>query len=768
MTKNNNKQPKKGFRSVDQSGTMIPTRQLLLQFFSEKNKPITFEQIAERFELNSLPERTGLSARLNRMQKSGILLLNRKNRFALTEKLDIQSGTVIGHASGFGFVACDSKCDDVYLNPAQMKRVMHGDRVLVRVIKNDRKGKTSGIIIELLSDFHRSIVGRYYIESGIGFVEPRDARINKTIAIPADNQGLAESGETVVVTLRNHPIESQHLIGVITEVLGKPGTPEMEIDLVIRKHDIPNTWPDEIDLELSKITSLTEFQFTSLKREDIRHLPLCTIDGEDARDYDDAVYCEKLKSGWKLLVAIADVSNYIKPNSLLDQEALKRGNSVYFPNHVVPMLPEALSNNWCSLIPDEDRFCMVCEMHFNSKGNRQSFRFYPAIMRSHARLTYNLVEQIINKEGSDIEAKWSTMYPHIERLNNLVDKLLQLRKDRGGIEFEFPEPLIQFGEDQLIEKITIRERNKAHKLIEECMLSANICAAEFIQGKDHYTGIYRNHEGPGIDALKDLRSFLNDYALQLGGGEKPTALDYTALINDVSERTELSSTIQTVLLRSLKQANYSTDPLGHFALNYPLYTHFTSPIRRYPDLVVHRLIKYILQKAQQDKIGPTGHSVAQIADQCSFTERRAEEATREVVSWLKAMYLTDKVGDTFSGVISGVREFGIFVQLDEILIDGMVHVTGLGNDYYHYDAQSHQLEGERSHQKYRLGDKVEVNVLRVDVDNLKVDFELSDVANDDQPPPRSKHKLNRTLTPKNHKQKTAKKSNNKKHRKKHK
>ncbi len=716
--------PGAGFRVAASSGIAVPARMQILEFLRVTNQPCSLEKICSHFGLQQPEGIRALSGRLERMKKNGYVLVDRKTRYGLPEKMDIVAGRVIGHARGFGFVIPDMGGEDLYLHHNQMRKVLHGDRVLAKTRAIDSRGRKEGVVVEVLVDKHREIVGHFHVESAIGFVEPDDVRFARDISIPKNKFNGAKSGDIVVVRISKHPVEHQHAVGEVIDVLGQDLAPGMETEIALRKHDIPHRWPVEVEQQLKSMGDLLHNVRPHKNRIDIRELPLVTIDGVDARDFDDAVYCEKAGSGWRLIVAIADVSHYVRPDSALDREAYNRGNSVYFPNRVVPMLPESLSNGICSLKPDEDRYCMVCDMQVNKPGEVKDFRFYPGLMRSKARLTYELVNAIVSEKDKNQRDSWRSIAGHLDHLYELSLCFRQRREIRGAVEFEFPEPYIQFDDQKRIRRISARQRNEAHRLIEECMLAANVCAAEFLRTHKGYDAIYRNHAGPDADALVDLRKFLSGLGLNLGGGNNPQARDYSKLVASVSSRTDIAGVVQSVLLRSLNQAVYSAEQLGHFALAYPVYSHFTSPIRRYCDLVVHRQVRQILDGGESREFAPSGIGTGQIGEHCSFTERRAEDAVRDVIAWLKAEFMQQKVGEEFNGLISGVREFGIFVQLSEIFVEGLVHVTALGNDYYHFDPARFQLQGERSNQRFRLGDKVRVRVVRVDMDEAKIDFEL--------------------------------------------
>jgi ribonuclease R len=590
-------------------------------------------------------------------------------------------------------------------------------------------------------------VGRYHIESDVGFVIPDNPKIQQEVLVTPGRALDAKPGQFVEVKITHWPTQRFQPQGDIVEVIGNYMAPGMEIDVALRSFDIPHVWPQAVLKEAARFKPEVE-EKDKHKRVDLRHLPFVTIDGEDARDFDDAVYCEK-PGGWKLLtggfrlyVAIADVSHYVKVGSALDKEAELRGNSVYFPERVVPMLPEELSNGLCSLNPHVDRLAMVCEITLNKSGKMTDYQFYEAVIHSHARLTYNkvstMLEQPKSAEGKRLGGEYAEVLPHLKQLYSLYKVLLKARHTRGAIDFETQETRIVFGGDRKIAEIKPTERNDAHKLIEECMLCANVATAAFLQ-KHEIPALYRVHDAPPLERQEKLRAFLGELGLSLHKGkEGPTPKDYQALLEQIQGRPDFH-VIQTVMLRSLSQAVYSAENNGHFGLNYEAYAHFTSPIRRYPDLLVHRAIRSVIRSRRDTphvrREGATSMPKAriypydeaaleQLGEQCSMTERRADEATRDVTNWLKCEFMKDRVGESFPGVITAVTGFGLFVELTDIYVEGLVHVTAMPGDYYHFDPLHHRLSGERSGRSFRLGDSVEVRVMRVDLDERKIDVEL--------------------------------------------
>ena len=721
----------------------IPSREVILELLNAADSPLDHDGIAARLALAEPEQLDALRKRLRAMERDGQLMVNRRGDYGLVDKMNLLHCKVQGHRDGYGFaIPVAAGEEDVYVSARQMNFVFDGDEVLVRVTGVDRRGRQEGKVVEVLERAHRNIVGRYQEESGIGYVIAENSRINHQILIPPREKGKAVSGQIVTAEITDFPTRQLGAKGRIIEILGDHMDPGLEIDVAIRSHGIPWEWPEAVVDEAGRLEA-EPLEEDKQNRVDLRKLPFVTIDGEDARDFDDAVYCEKRTlGGWRLWVAIADVSHYVRPGSALDEEAAHRGNSVYFPEKVVPMLPEALSNGLCSLKPAVDRLAMVCEMELSRAGKPSKYTFYEAVIHSHARLTYTQVGEVLEKGAHpDVDKR---RVPDLKRLHSLYKVLRAARDKRGAIDFETVETRIIFNEQRKIEAIVPVIRNDAHKLIEECMLSANVAAADFFEANG-VPMLYRVHEGPTEEKLENLRKFLGELGLDLAGGLKPTPLHYQRLLQQIEER-EDAHVIQTMLLRSLRQAVYQAENGGHFGLHYPAYAHFTSPIRRYPDLLVHRGIRRVI-RAQKKGQGvqrvrgaspiPMGsifpydiQAIATYGAHCSMTERRADDATREVQAWLKCEYLQDHVGDEFNGVVSAVTNFGLFVELEGIYIEGLVHITALPSDYYNFDASHQRLLGERSGRSFQLGGRVRVQVARVDLDDKKIDLELID----SQPP----------------------------------
>lgn len=706
----------------------IPSREFILQIIREQNSPMSREEIFAALGIFEGEQQEAMRRRLRAMENDGQLVFTKRKCYALPEKLDLLKGMVIGHREGFGFLQVEGKKEDFFIPNVQMQKVMHGDYVLAQPNGVDRKGRPEVRIVRVLEASKKQIVGRFFLEQGIGYVVPDDSRITRDILIPDNARLGARMGQVVVVELHPRTVPFFQPIGKITEILGENMAKGMEVEIAIRKHDIPHSFPSAVEKQLKKWAEDVPEE-AKHGRVDLRDLPLVTIDGEDARDFDDAVFCQKQGKGWKLWVAIADVSYYVRPKSALDTEAYNRGNSVYFPNRVVPMLPEKLSNGLCSLNPQVDRLCMVCEITLSAKGKMTDYRFYEAVMNSHARLTYNKVAKILEKDTVLCE-RYASLVPHLQDLHDMYQALVKARQQRGAIEFETIESKFIFNALGRIERIEPVVRNDAHKIIEECMILANIASANFME-KHQEPALYRIHAVPSEEKLTAFRSFLAECGLSLSGGSKPTPTDYAQLLEQIKQRPD-HELIQTMLLRSMSQAVYSADNIGHFGLALEEYAHFTSPIRRYPDLTLHRGIKYLLakQKGSKRKTTDTGGYHYKLDEMdvfgahCSSTERRADDATREVADWLKCEYMQDHVGEVFDGVISSVTGFGFFVRLNDLFIDGLVHISGLANDYYLFDMPKQRLIGENSGMIFRLGDTVKVRVEAVSLEQKQIDFSL--------------------------------------------
>ncbi len=711
-------------REASKYESPIPSREFILALLKEADRLMTREELTAACNLTEEGDVEAMRRRLRAMERDGQLLRNRRGGYGLVERMDMVRGRIIGHPDGFGFLVPDEGGDDLFMSPREMRMVLNGDRVVARVTGIDRRGRREGSVVEVLERNTHRVVGRIYFERGISFVDPDHKRLTQEIQIPPEDTGGAEHGQFVTAEIIAQPSRRAGPIGRVVEVIGDHMAPGMEIDVAIRAHELPLEWPDAVEDEIQHLAETVPAE-AAREREDLRELPLVTIDGADSRDFDDAVFCKRTPRGWRLTVAIADVSHYVKPGTALDTEGQLRGNSVYFPERVIPMLPEVLSNGLCSLNPDVDRLCMVCEMYVDEEGKITRSRFTDAVMRSHARLTYDEVAAMLIDGDQALRAKYAGVIDNLEQLHALYKVLRKIRSKRGAIDFETTETRIAFGADRKIERIVPVVRNDAHKIIEECMIAANVCTARFL-GRHKMPTLYRVHEGPQADKLTDLREFLGELGLSLGGGDKPRAGDYAKLLKSIQTRPD-AHLIQTVMLRSMSQARYSPDNIGHFGLAHDDYLHFTSPIRRYPDLLVHRAIRHHLYAEDKSPraFAYTTSDMQSLGEHCSMTERRADEATRDAVDWLKCEYMLDKVGEEYDGIITSVTSFGIFVELQEIYVEGLVHITALQNDYYHFDPAGHRLRGDRTGRMYRLGDAVQVKVVRVDLDERKMDFELA-------------------------------------------
>ena len=712
-------------REREQYEQPLPSREFVLQVLTEQGVPVEQEALCALLQIT--PEEEDLfSRRLRAMERDGQIMRNRKRAICVVDKLDLIKGKVQGHPDGFGFLIPEDGSADLVLSEKEMHRVLHGDTVMARVGGEDRRGRREAKIVEVLEHANTRVVGRLYEEHGIKFVVAENRRISQDFLVAAGEHGGAQAGQVVMLEIMQQPSKHAQPIGRIVEVLGNYADPGMEIEIALRKHDLPNEFPHEARRQAEHFSPEVKPEDYA-GRESVAHLPLVTIDGETARDFDDAVYCEPNGKGFRLVVAIADVSAYVKPGDALDREAINRGNSVYFPRRVIPMLPEELSNGLCSLNPKVERLCMVCDMQISTEGELLGHRFYPSVMFSHARLTYTQVADMLANPQGETARQYAAVLPHINHLHQLFHTLLQAREKRGAIDFETVETQMIFNDQGKIEKIVPVVRNDAHKLIEECMLAANVCAAAFLKEHAHPV-LYRVHQGPTPEKLEAVREFFKEFGLQLGGGDEPQAGDYSKLLREIKGRPDYAL-LQTVMLRSLRQAVYAPENLGHFGLGYEAYAHFTSPIRRYPDLLVHRAIKAVLAGKQYKP----QLKWAELGVHCSLTERRADDATRDVEAWLKCFFMRDHLGSVFDGSISSVTGFGLFVSLDDLYVEGLVHVSELGADYYHFDPAKHQMLGERSGKRYRLGDRVRVKVVRVDMESTKIDFVLESAPGDGEP-----------------------------------
>ena len=698
----------------------IPDRDSLVRALSDAGAPMDLDAIAAGFGLSEPDELRALSRRLFAMQRDGQVMRNRKQGYAPADKLDLVRGTVRGHADGHGFLTPDEGGERIYLAPRQMQGIMHGDRVLVRPFERTRDARLEGVVVEVLERGRREVVGRFWRESGIAFVRPDDSRFHQDLLVPKGSEGRARTGQMVVAAVVEPPTADSPPIGRVSEVLGEHMAPGIEVDVAVRRHALPEEWPEEVQAEAARLGGEVE-EDDKASRWDLRALPLVTIDGEDAQDFDDAVVCSPTPKGWRLIVAIADVAHYVRSGTALDDEARRRGTSVYFPGRVVPMLPEALSNGLCSLRPEEDRLCLACEMFIDREGRILRSRFREALMRSHARLVYEEVADLLGSGRRGGGAGFRVPPEHLRHLHALFEVLHEARSRRGALDFDTAETRILLDDSGEVAAIEPRRRTDAHRLIEECMIAANVAAARFL-ARNQRLFLYRVHDGPTKEKAQELRAFLAPQGLRLGGGDEPQPRDYADLIERSSSRPD-AALIHTVLLRSLAQAVYTPANVGHFGLALAAYSHFTSPIRRYPDLIAHRVIKDLLRGGSSESALQSRREMETLGEHTSMTERRAEEATREVEFRLKCRFMQGRIGEVHHGRVSGVTGFGLFVTLEELDVDGLVHVSSLGADYFHHDPIHHEMRGERSERVFRLGDRIEVVVSRVDPGEGKIDLD---------------------------------------------
>jgi ribonuclease R len=698
-----------------------PERRDILGLLEDQGRPLQRREIVERLGVTSEISREILRRRLKAMVRDGQLIKNRRGAYGLPARMDLVSGRVSAHKDGFGFVIPDDGESDLYLSPRQMRSVLHGDRVLASVVGLDARGRREGAVAEILERAHSRVVGRFVEESGIALIVPDDPRISHDILVPLGDTGGARPGQVVVVEITQQPAERQPPVGRVIEILGKSGAPGMATEIALRNFDIPWEWPEGVEDQAADFGAVVTEDMT-VGRRDLRDLPLVTIDGADARDFDDAVFAQRRNNGWRLVVAIADVATYVKPGTGLDREALNRATSVYFPQRVVPMLPEALSNGLCSLKPDEDRLCLVCDMSINDSGTVTRARFDAAVMRSQARLTYDQVWEWIVSGEPEIRPGAAAVSAALRDLYGLYKALRRARTQRGAIDFESTEVQFRFDERGAVEDIVPYERNDAHMLIEECMITANVEAANFLL-RQHIAAPFRAHEPPPPDKLESLEQFLRGLGIRVPWKGRPQPRHFEQIAQQVKGRDD-RHLVMAVLLRAQSLASYQAVNTGHFGLALTAYAHFTSPIRRYPDLLVHRAIHHVLEHRGARGYPLEREQMEKLAEQCSHRSRRAEEAERDVNDRLKAIFMERHIGDDFKGQVTGVTSFGLFVEITRNHVSGLVHITSLPNDYYHFDPVVHRLTGDRTGKVFQLAQKVTVRVMAVNVEDRKIDFEL--------------------------------------------
>ena len=699
----------------------IPTRQDVLDHLEREAGPLNQKEILRALRVKGAAAREGMVNRLNAMVRDGDLVVTKGGAFGIPKEMNLTPGTVIGHPDGYAFLSPDQGDADIFIPAKYARMALHGDRVAVRITGMDKRDRPEGMIVKVLDRANEKIVGRFFKEGGVGFVEPDNRRINQDVIIPPGKHLKAKPGDYVTVNITDQPDKRHQPIGEVIERIGTPTTPGMATELAIRSYDIPDEWPDEVVDQAAAIPDTVSSR-AKKDRLDLRDKPFVTIDGEDARDFDDAVFVEKNKQGWTLWVAIADVAHYVRPGTPLDEEAITRGTSVYFPNRVIPMLPEKLSNGLCSLNPKVDRLAMVAELRLGPRGATKEHRFHQAVIRSHARLTYNQVQAYLDGEKQHGVPK--PVANPVRRLNDLYQLLAKRREQRGALDIDTTETYLILTEDDQIEAIKPRERVESHRIIEEFMIAANVAAAEFVS-KAEMPALYRVHAEPDEEKVRDLKMLLSSLKVSMGGGDRPTPAHFARVLERAKERPE-KHLIQTAVLRSMMMAVYAPKNEGHFGLALEGYAHFTSPIRRYPDLLLHRAIKATLKEKGHLEPRPDGDEMRALGESCSMTERRADEATRDAVARMKCEYMAARVGEVFDGRISSVTGFGLFVELTDVYVEGLVHITSLPRDYYEHQRELHQLVGRKTKRTYRLGDSIRVTVARVDVEEKKIDFILSD------------------------------------------
>lgn len=723
-TKTRGPRPAKHRRQPEPAAVRVPDGQTAISAaLKDAGRPLTFDELAECLKQTGRGARERLTAELEAMVQAGELVRNRRDEYCLRERLPLTVGVVSAHKDGYGFVMPEDRSTPIFLPPRQMLEVIHGDRVAVRTTGVDFRGRPEGKIAKILERGTQEIVGRLYDESGICFVVPDNPRIGHRVLVPRDRIGGAKPGQVVLVKLIEQPTKTAQPLGHVTRVLGEHAAPGMETEIAIHSHGLPFEFPREAIEEAEKFGAQVSAA-AKRDREDIRELPLVTIDGEDARDFDDAVWCEAVRGGWRLIVAIADVAAYVLPDSALDREAQHRGTSVYFPNRVLPMLPEALSNGLCSLNPNVDRLCLACEMRVTAEGKVTRSRFFEGVMRSRARLTYTKVAAFLANPAAVQDEEVRALGPQLSELHALFRALHRARIERGALDFDAPELKVRFDADGRVAAFVEYTRNDAHRLIEECMIAANVQAAKFLK-KHKVPTLYRVHGQPEEDRLEQLRQFLQGFGIHLPTDRDLEPKDLSAVLHKIAGNEE-AELIETVVVRSLPQAVYQPENIGHFGLALSEYVHFTSPIRRYPDLMVHRGIRHVLRGGDGASFDWSAHAMLQLGQQCSFTERRADEATRDALSWLKCEYMQDKIGEEFDVIVTGVVDFGLFARVKGLQIDGLIHVSALGADYFTRDRSGFRMVAARSGRVFKLGDHLRVRLINVIIDERKIDFELAE------------------------------------------
>jgi ribonuclease R len=720
MSKDQKNRPNSSSGHIDAAA---PERQEILDLLSDQGRPLKRKEIVSRLGVETPESREILRRRLKAMLRDGQLVKSRNSSYGLPEKMDLVRGRISAHRDGFGFLIPESGDSDLYLSPRQMKQVQHGDQVLACVTGVDERGRREGAITEILQRAHQKIVGRFVRESGVCLVVPDDPRLTQDVLIALDDTGGAKPGQVVVAWIVDPPSEHKPPIGKVVEILGETGAPGMAAEIAIRNFNLPFEWPEGVEAQAEAFGSSVPEDMISGRR-DLRDLPLVTIDGEDARDFDDAVFAQRRNNSWRLVVAIADVSSYVQPGTALDDSALERATSVYFPGRVIPMLPEALSNGLCSLNPEVDRLVLVCDMSINEDGKVTRSRFDAAVINSRARLTYNQVWNWITSGKDEIRPGAKEVSQSLRDLYSLYKALRKARNKRGAIDFDSTEVRFVFDEEGSVADILPYERNDAHMLIEECMIAANVEAANFLQ-QNAIPAPYRSHEPPQQGKIENLEQFLKGLGIRKTWKDSPQPRDFETIVQSIKGRDD-EDLIMAMLLRSQSMAVYQASNGGHFGLALSAYAHFTSPIRRYPDLLVHRAIHHIVQHRSAKGYRYDEKDMIKLSEHCSHCSRRSEEAERDVSERLKCVFMERHIGDEFRGQVTGVTSFGLFVELLQNRTSGLVHITSLPNDYYHFDPVSHRLTGDRTGRVFQLAQRLKVKVAGVNIDDRKVDFTLAE------------------------------------------
>ena len=713
---------KKGSKRKDQKDRRKQSPDLsteeILKLMREDDRPLLLREILRRLSLQK-EQRQKARGLLRDLAEVGRVVRIRGNRYGLPSKMNLVVGRIKTHPDGYGFVVPEAEGqEDIFISPRNLKEAMHGDRVVARIESIRKKGK-EGSIIRILERKTRKVVGKFMRAKNYFYVIPEDDRILPEVFIPEGETKRARSNQIVVAEITRYPTERARPEGRITHILGYPDDPEIDPQIVTHKYDLPSRFTSPA-LEEAKSLPPAPSSYEYRNRVDLRGIPTLTIDGENARDFDDAVSVERERDGGvKLYVSISDVSHYVREGTSLDGEAYSRGTSVYFPDRAIPMFPVELSNEICCLHPKVDRLTLTAELRYDGNGERKGVRFYPSVIRSDERLTYTWVKKILVDGDPELGERFGPLLPSLDLMADLCQELRRRRTERGAIDFDLPEPEIILNLQGETEDVVRAERNLAHQIIEEFMIAANEAVAHFMEERG-VPFIYRIHEPPKKEAIDEFRSFISHLGYRMRKESDHSPKEFQKVLSDVKERPE-ERVVNEILLRSMKWAKYSAKNSGHFGLASDGYTHFTSPIRRYPDLIVHRLLKKVLSK---EEMKVSEGVLAEMADHLSNRERVAMEAEREILDRYRVRFMKDKIGEEYEGIISGVAAFGFFVELKDIFVEGLVRMTSLHDDYYQYHEKKYCLVGERTHKTFRIGDEVRVRVDRVDVESRHIDFGL--------------------------------------------